>query len=68
MKTRFKTTIIIALVLVAVVGGILGSLYVLDIIDQGQLKDVAGKSLMVIGILAVVSLAVSALTSSRHDS
>ena len=68
MKTRFIMTIKIALVLAVVVGGILGSLYLLNILDQEQLADVGGKILGVLGILTVASLVVIALTSSRHDS
>ena len=68
MVERFKKTAVIALVLAVVASGILGCCYLLNIIDQDGLKDTGGKVLGVIGILAVVSLAVSALTSSRHDS
>jgi DMSO/TMAO reductase YedYZ heme-binding membrane subunit len=48
--------------------GILGCCYLLNIIDQDGLKDTGAKVLGLIGILAVVALAVSALTSSRNDS
>ena len=68
MVERFKKTAVIALVLAVVASGILGCCYLLNIIDQDGLKDTGGKVLGVIGILAVVSLAISALTSSRHDS
>ena len=68
MVERFKKTAVIALVLAVVASGILGCCYLLNIIDEEGLKDTGGKVLGVIGILAVVSLAVSALTSSRHDS
>ena len=68
MVARFKKTVVIALILAAVACGILGCFYLLDIIDQDGFKDTGVKVLGVIGILAVVSLAVSALTSSRHDS
>ena len=68
MVERFKKTAVISLVLAVVACGILGCGYLLNIIDQDGLKDTGGKVLGVIGILAVVSLAVSALTSSRHDS
>jgi len=68
MALRFKTTMMIALVLAVIVCGILGALYLLNILDQDQLKAVGGKSLGLIGILAVVALAVSALTAPRGDS
>lgn len=68
MKTRFITTIKIASVLAVVVIGILGCLYLLNILDQEQLTDVGGKVLGLIGIGTVVSLAVIALTPSRPDS
>ncbi len=68
MVERFKKTAVIALVLAVVACGILGCCYVLKIIDQDGLKDTGAKVLGLIGILAVVSLAVSALTSSRNDS
>ena len=68
MVERFKKTAVIALVLAVVASGILGCCYLLNIIDQDGLKDTGAKVLGLIGILAVVSLAVSALTSSRNDS
>ncbi len=68
MVERFKKTAVIALVLAVVASGILGCCYLLNIIDQDGLKDTGAKVLGLIGILAVVALAVSALTSSRNDS
>jgi hypothetical protein len=68
MKTRFVTAMKITLVLAVVVTAILGSLYLLNILDQEQLTDVGGKILGVLGISTVASFVVIALTSSRHDS
>ena len=68
MVERLKKTIVIALVLAVVACGILGCCYLLNIIDQDGLKDTGAKVLGVIGILAVVSMGVLALTSSRNDS
>ena len=68
MINRFKKAVVIALVLAVISCGILGCCYLLNIIDEDGLKDVGGKILGVIGIFTVVALAVSELTSSRHDS